>query len=1255
VSAAVPGEDRQFDPYVPRGVLMQLAAEPFSRVREVDGSMLFADLSGFTRLSERLQRRGAEGAELLVGTINRVFEQLLRVAYDNGGSLIKFGGDALLLFFEGDRHPERAGHAAFRMRQRLRALVPMDVAGVAVRLRMTVGVHSGAYQFFLVGESHLEPLVVGSGATGIVRTETLADNGQIVVSASTAARLPKRVLGPAVADCFLLRADPLTADLALAGPMVLPPTEAVGRALSTAVRAHIADGGSAPEHRRAAVAFLHFRGTDAILEQDGVEALADALHELVARAQRAVDSWGVCFLDSDVDADGGKLLFTAGAPRVVGDDEERLLLTLRQIMDSPGRLPIRVGVNRGPVFTGEIGPSYRRSYVVMGDTTNLAARLMGKAQVGQVLASRSVLDRCAARFAVEPLEPFLVKGKIRPVEAFAVGAPIRSATPAPAAAGPALVGRVAESATLRSALADAVAGRGGLVEVVGDAGVGKTRLLEEVSGGAGARRYWVACEAAASVVPYGMWHRLLRGLLGCTATDSAEVVLDRLSERCAQVGVTDLLPLLADVAGLEVAPNPVTTALLPQFRALRTHAAVLRLLEPDLPLPSLLLIDSAHLMDEASAGLLAALRDALGASCWLLVVASRTATGPVGERLIELAPLSAEESLALVHARTAEAPIPGHLVAEMVARSGGNPQFLLDLSAAAGTDLPDSVQAAVVAQIDALPPGDRALLRRAAVLGAAFGAGLADVVLAVPAADERWSRLAGFVAPGGDGRFRFGRPLVHEVAYAGLPYAERRLLHAAVAQALAAVPAGSTDPGVLAAHHRAAGNDAEAFGLALQAARRALARAAPGDAARLFRATLDSARVIRLPQPELAAVWEGLGEALRLAGESGPADRAYREARRAVGDDPMHSARLLHRQARLAHRSGHPAAGVRWARRGLRLLAEHSGPTADAWRARLLATEAADRMDQGRPVDAVRLCRKALALAWDDVDETAARARAHAGYLLDWALVVLGRGAEAVHSREALAIYDRLGDLEEKSRVLNNLGMFAYWGGRWDEAVELYRECGALGTRTGDAETVACSRCNVGEVLSDQGEWDAAEVELAEAYRVWRASGNDGGAGFARMLLGRTAARAGRLPAGVALLESAVAELAAHGMEDANLARGYLAEALAQAGRGAEAEVVLKAVWPGTDVPPGPLLLRARALAREPEGDEGVRIGLLAALEAARAAGNAYEVGVCLDLLCALPVTAHTRGWTAERDDVLARFGVRRLAPPPWAAHLDHR
>jgi class 3 adenylate cyclase/tetratricopeptide (TPR) repeat protein len=1260
-SSALTSSERVFDAYVPRGVLIQLAAEPFHRVREVDGSMLFADLSGFTRLSERLQRRGAEGAELLVGTINRVFEQLLRVAYDNGGSLIKFGGDALLLFFEGEDHARRATHAAFRMRKRLRAIVPMDVAGVSVRLRMTVGVHTGDYQFFLVGESHLEPLVVGSGASGIVHTEALADNGQIVVSANTAAQLPRRVLGPAVEDCFLLRSDPLADDLVLAGPMPLPPAELVGRALSTAVRAHVADGGSLPEHRRASIAFLQFRETNRILATEGIEALADALHEVVSQTQRAADSWGVCFLDSDVDADGGKLLLTAGVPRTVGDDEERLLLTLRQVMDAGVRLPIRIGVNRGPVFTGEIGPSYRRSYIAMGDTTNLAARLMGKAQVGQILASPAVLDRCPGRFATERAGPFMMKGKLRPVEAFAVGPPVRSPVARAAATGPVLVGRAAELAVLDEMLTAAIGGRGGLVEIVGEAGVGKSRILGEIRPPEGVRRLSVHCEAQDSLVPYRLWQGVLRALLGSAWDEADEALADRLSMRCAQLpGLSELLPLVAGVLGLDAPPTRTTAALLPRYRAQRTQEAVLALLEPELARPTLLVIDAAHLLDEASAAVLAGLSAVLAESAWLLVIARRG--GPSAMlaehiRRIEPASFTVAESRTLVHALTDAAPLPGHVVDLVVERSGGNPQFLLDLLAAVGSDLPDSVQAATVAQIDGLPPGDRALLRRAGVLGTAFPARLAAAVLAVPAEDPRWARLDAFLATA-DGAFRFRRAMVQEVAYAAVPYVERRVLHAAVADALEADPADRTDPGVLAAHHRLAGRDDRAYPLALQAAQRAAACAAPADAARLYRAALESARAIRLPLHELTGVWEGLGEALRLAGESAPADRAYRQARRTTGGDPVGCARLLHRQARLAHRSGHPAAGVRWARRGLRALDGLTGDQIDAWRARLLATEAADRMDQGRARDAVALCRAALELAGDGVDETGARARAHASYLLDWALVVLGRNAEAVHSPAALEIFDRLGDLEEKSKALNNLGMFAYWEGRWDDAVRLYRECGELAERTGDVETAATARCNIGEVLSDQGDWPAAAEALQDAYRVWRASGNDGGAGFARMLLGRTAARSGRSDEGIGLLEAAAEELARHGMEDAVVARTYLAEALSYAGRGEEALALLAALWPTKAAGPGPLLLRGRAVARAGAGAAAVRADLVEALEAARLEGNAYEVGLCLDLLCTLPTDEVAKlgidltgitAWRPECDAIFGRFGVHRLPPAPWA------
>src|SRR3954470_15036994 len=142
-------------PYVPRVVHRHLCETPDALVQEVDGTLVFLDVSGFTQLSERLARRGREGAEDLAEAIGECFARLLRVAYDNGGGLLKFGGDALLLLFEGEAHVERACASAVAMREELRrpARPESDHAG---GLRMSVGVHSGDFHLFVVGGSHRE-------------------------------------------------------------------------------------------------------------------------------------------------------------------------------------------------------------------------------------------------------------------------------------------------------------------------------------------------------------------------------------------------------------------------------------------------------------------------------------------------------------------------------------------------------------------------------------------------------------------------------------------------------------------------------------------------------------------------------------------------------------------------------------------------------------------------------------------------------------------------------------------------------------------------------------------------------------------------------------------------------------------------------------------------------------------------------------------------------------------------------------------
>ena len=191
-----------------------------------------------------------------------------------------------------------------------------------------------------------------------------------------------------------------------------------------------------------------------------------------------------------------------------------------------------------------------------------------------------------------------------------------------------------------------------------------------------------------------------------------------------------------------------------------------------------------------------------------------------------------------------------------------------------------------MAQIDALGPGDRSLVRRAGALGSTFPPALAVAVLGPEADDEAWARVDSVLATTPDGHLRFRRAAVQEAAYAGVPFAEA----AGAARGDRHGPAelrvaGPVDPGVLAQHHRLADRPDLAYPLFCQAAESAAANATPVNAAAHYRAALESGRAVGVSAVELATLWEGLGDALRLAAEGEAAERAYREARRAVGAD----------------------------------------------------------------------------------------------------------------------------------------------------------------------------------------------------------------------------------------------------------------------------------------------------------------------------------------------------------------------------------
>jgi class 3 adenylate cyclase/tetratricopeptide (TPR) repeat protein len=1245
---------RKFDCYVPRVLLRRLATAPQDLVQTVEGTVVFTDVSGFTRLSERLGRVGKEGAEHLVETINTCFSALLAEAYAHGGSLLKFGGDALLLWFEGTDHAARGCASAARMRSTLRRVGRIETGAGKVVLRMSVGVHSGWFETFLVGDSHREYLIAGPAASRVVALEAAASSGQILMSLETAAMLPKSCLGTPIGPGVLLGRMPPVRVKSPDEPAFLPPDDAVALCLSTALRAHVAAAPIMPEHRNATVGFVQFGGLDELIEQRGPRVAAEAVDEVVRAVQEGADLFQVCVLQSDIAADGGKFQLTAGAPRALGDNEERMLLAVRHVIDRRTRLPVRVGVNRGHVFTGEIGPPFRRTCAAMGDTVNLTARLMSKAPWRTIYAGEGVLERSKTSFHSSPVPPFMAKGKRRPVHAVEVGPLRRTVREAPTAKRLPLVGRDQELAAIRDALAGARAGNGGMIEIVGEVGSGKSRLLTEAHELADGFRFAHSiCENYRRAVPYVVWRDILRQLLGLQWDDPDDVVTEAILAliESSHRELQSWLPLLAIVFDAQVPMTREVSELAADYRPAKLHEVVLEFLEPLLAVPTLIQIEHAHFMDAASGALLHAIADRLGSSAWVITVTRREVTDsfvgtPESSTQLPLGPLREEAMMQLAESTREAHVVPPDLLDMAVQRAGGSPEFLLDLLAAAarGSEaLPDSMDAAATARIDELDPRERVLVRRASVLGLCFHPRLLPYVLDPDTSEPdelTWRRMSSIFADDGGGYMRFKRPALYEAAYEGLPYRLRRQLHAAVGEALEPDLGrdADADPAVLSLHFILAGHHGRAWKYAKMAAERAVAKFAQADAARLYRRAIEAGRHNGASDIELAECWEALGEALLRSGESAAAVDAFTAARRLVQDDPLTQARLFLRHVRAAHRRGRLAAAVRWGGRGLRAVGDATDDESQVVRARLLAELAFIRLLQGRAKEAERLCRTAIEPFESEVEE---RPLAHASYVLDIALMDLGRLDEAVHSGRALAIYERLGDYEEQGHVLNILGQLAYVRWDWDEALRLLARAADAFERAGCQSGIAVATCNIGELLAERGAAVEATKQLRRARRIWSASGEQAAAAYAELQLGRVAGRGKEVQVARELVNQAAAELRRLGETRSLEQVGFvLAEAEALGGDAARAVALTESLGASTRDLPSPGRVRGIALARLGRLDEAL-VELDASLGLARDSGALYDVAAALDVLHALGAEPEQR--EGELESLLERLGIERL------------
>jgi class 3 adenylate cyclase/tetratricopeptide (TPR) repeat protein len=583
---------------------------------------------------------------------------------------------------------------------------------------------------------------------------------------------------------------------------------------------------SPPEERRqVTVLFADLSGYTAIAERMDPEAVKMLVEQALRRLGQEVERF-----DGTVDKYiGDNVMALFGAPVAHEDDSERAVRAALGMQDAMAEInagvgdgvdfALRVGVNSGEVLAGAVGDAY----TVTGDTVNVAARLQSAARLGSVTVGERTMRATSGAVRYKRLEPLSLKGKSAPVPAWeAVGLitehAVGRATPSREAP---LLGRDYEIGTLESLHERVVReGRPHLVTLIGEAGVGKSRLLREF------QRRIRRSEAPSTIrtgrcLPYGAgivyWAlgEVLRAECGIVDSDSSEEAWQKLSsyveEALADAGETVTEPperkaaLIGRSLGLEVPPELASIDSEDPERARDSFFSALRSAIEAMARrrPLLLAFEDIHWADEGMLDAVEHLAQWVRAPLMLLCLTrdellERRPSWGGGRRnatQLFLEPLTAEDTRELVSAllpgggRRSDDIVP--LVAE---RSGGNPLFaeeivrrLVEEGSGQAAELPDTVQAVLAARLDALDAFERRLVQQAAVVGRTFWEGSLAPLAAREGRDLREALTTlqekDILAPGAEGRLAgerelaFKHVLIRDVAYGMLPKSVRARKH----------------------------------------------------------------------------------------------------------------------------------------------------------------------------------------------------------------------------------------------------------------------------------------------------------------------------------------------------------------------------------------------------------------------------------------------------------------------------------------------
>ena len=641
------------------------------------GSAMFLDISGFTTMSERLGRLGSEGTEELVGILNRFFAPAIGLIRGSGGDVVAFGGDAITAVWPGHIDGADVMGCAGSLLELVRSMSSLETAAGELELHARIGISGGAMRHD-VGGIATRHVIVTHGAA----IDAAVDREHIAELDSIAADLPGTPRLDDPPDTLTLEITPTC----LAHPVIIE-------------RMRRGDDALIEGHRR--VTTLFARIADGQLEPGLLDGM---LTEVV----RAVTDLGGEIIQVTGGDKGTLAMATFGAPTSSPDDAPRAIAAAERMVTAIDGASI--GISTGTVFAGQIGDRARRVYTVIGDSVNLAARLMQRAGPGEVLTDGPTRSPSTAQFTFGAEETVSVKGRDEPV----VTAPLTGrrgrawSVNRLASDGP-LIGRATEHARCGSALREAGDGRLRRIVIRGRPGLGKSRLGRAVAELARSLGWSVLPSGFAGfgdATPYAGWQPVLRHILNRHAELSRGV-------EALLPGSGSLAPLLGPLLGVETIDNPTTSSMTGETRNELAEELASRLIERTASgQPMLIVLEDWHWADESSGRLLETITARAGERPIVVLITERIDEhGPVisaraTDLVLELADLDVADALRLAASAWARSHggVADAEVIERITRSGGgNPLMLETLTQVGSADVAiESLSGLLQSRLDAL-------------------------------------------------------------------------------------------------------------------------------------------------------------------------------------------------------------------------------------------------------------------------------------------------------------------------------------------------------------------------------------------------------------------------------------------------------------------------------------------------------------------------------------------------------------------------